>query len=280
MEPILQQVKRARRRLSLQLLVDRLLRCWFASALVAVVAVALPKLIVIESLPEEWTARCAVAAFLAGLLCASVWTWWSGKSELDAAAEIDRRFGLRERVASSLSLSPQEAESAAGRALLADAQRAIRRLELSERFRIEMPRRSWLPLVTAVLAFVVAALVDNRDAQSKVDPSQQMTQEQRENATKKLRERLAERRKQAAKKGLKSAEGLFRELEKQAEQMAEAKDDDRKQTLVKLNDLAKQLQKRREGIAGNQELRKQFQNMNNLNRGPADKMLDAMKQGK
>ena len=66
MEPILQQVKRARLRLSLQLLVDRLLRCWFASAIVAVVAIALPKLIVIESLPEEWTTQCAIAALLAG----------------------------------------------------------------------------------------------------------------------------------------------------------------------------------------------------------------------
>jgi hypothetical protein len=40
---------------------------------------------------------------------------------------------------------------------------------------------------------------------------------------KELRKRLAEQRKKAkSKKGLKEAEGLFRELEKQTEKMAEA----------------------------------------------------------
>ena len=90
---------------------------------------------------------------------------------------------------------------------------------------------------------------------------------------------MAERRKQAEKKGLKDAEGIFKELEKQTEKMAEATDASRKKSLVKLNDLAKQLEKRRQQLGGDKELRKQFQKLNNLNRGPADKALEAMKKG-
>ena len=279
MDQILEQVKRARRRLSLELFLNRLLQCWFAAAIIAVVAVALPKLVAIENLPTNWTAQCAWSALLTGMLVAGLWTWWRGKSDLDSAIEIDRRYGLRERVASSLLLSTRDAETPTGKALLADTIRVVRRVDLDEQFRIQVNRRTWVPLVPAVLAFLLVTLVDNRSAHSKMDPTTEMTQEQRENATKALRELLADRRKQAAKKGLKNAEGLFRELEKQTEQMAEARDQDRKKTLVKMNDLAKQLEKRRDQLSGTQELRKQFKKMGKLNRGPADKMVDAMKQG-
>jgi DNA repair exonuclease SbcCD ATPase subunit len=122
--------------------------------------------------------------------------------------------------------------------------------------------------------------VDNRAAQSSIDPQpSELTQEQRQDVAKKLRERLAERRQEAAKKGLKDAEGLFRELEKQTEKLAQAKDASRQQSLVKINDLAKQLEKRREKLGGEQQLRKQLEKLNSMNRGPADKLVEAMKKG-
>ncbi|NOY29536.1 MAG: hypothetical protein GXP28_04960 [Planctomycetes bacterium] len=279
MEPILAQVKRARRRLGWELFLNRLVRCWFVGLLVALLAIAAPKLIAVENLPTQWSLPWGLAAIVAGLLVAAVWTWWRGRSELEAAVEIDERYGLKQRVASSLSLSPADAATPAGQALLADAARAVRRVDIDERFRIRLGRRAWLPIVPALLAFLLATLVDNREAQSSIDPQTKISQEQQENAAKILRKRLAERRKQAAKKGLKDAEGLFRELEKQTEKMAEARDADPKKTLVKLNDLAKQLEKRRQQLGGDQELRKQFAKMNNLHRGPADKMVDAMKKG-
>ncbi len=280
MEPILEQVRRARRRLGWELFLNRLVRCWFAGLFVALLAIAAPKLVTIENLPVQWPLWCGLTAVVAGLLVAAVWTWWQGRSALDAAVEIDERYGLKQRVASSLSLSSADAATPAGQALLADAARAVRRVDIDERFRIRLGRRAWLPIVPALLAFLLATLVDNREAQSSIDPQAKISQEQQENAMKKLRKRWAEQRKKAqAKKGLKDAEGLFRELEKQTAKMAEARDADPKKTLVKLNDLAKQLEKRRQQLGGDQELRKQFAKMNNLQRGPADKMVEAMKKG-
>jgi len=285
MDQIREQVNRARRRLSFELFLNRLIRCWFATLVLAVAAIAVPKLWAIglffsNGLPANWSLNCTLAGLASGLLIAFVWTWLRGRSELDAAVEIDRRYGLKERVASSLLLTPDAAKTPAGQALLSDALGAVGRIDVDEKFKIRFQQRAWLPLVPALLAFALAMFVDNREAQSSVDPkSPELTKEQHDNATKKLRERLANRRKEAAKKGLKDAEGLFRELEKQTEKMAEAKAVDRKQSLVKINDLAKQLEKRRQKLGGKQQLRKQFEKLNNINKGPADKMVAAMKKG-
>lgn len=280
MEQILVQVKRAQRRLTRQLFVNRLLMCLFVGVAIAVVAIAVPKVVVVANLPADWHWYCLGGGLIAGLLSATLWTAISHRSELDAAIELDTRFGLRERIASTLSLPDAEVETPAGRALMSDALRSIRNVEVQQRFPLQLERRTWLPLVFATLAFVMVSLVDNQQAQSGPDPdADQRAKEQVDAATKKLRERLIERRKQAAEKGLKEAEGLFRELEKESDKLAKASDVDRKKALVKLNDLAKQLEKRRDKLGGDKQLRKQLENMKNLSKGPADKMFEAMKKG-
>lgn len=281
MEQLLEQVGRARRKLWLELFVNRLLRCWFFALLAAVVAIAVPKLFVVENLPENWPLLSMAIALGIGLVAALVWTYWSGRSQLDAAQEIDRRYDLKERVASCLSLDSKDVDTPAGQALLDDAVRAVKRVDIDERFQLRLSKRPWLPLVPALLAFLLAAFVDNREAQSSADPNaQKITKEQHENATKALRERMKKLREKAAeKKELAAAEGLFKELEKKAEEMTQVRKPDRKKSLVKLNDLADQLQKRREQLGSKQDLRKQMEKLNNLNKGPADKMVEAMKQG-
>lgn len=280
MDQILAQVSRARRRLWLELFLNRLVTCLYCSITLALIALAIPKVVAIEDLPERWTLWCAMAGLVAGFLSALFWTLIDGSSEIDAAVELDRRFDLRERVSSSLALSPEDINSPAGQALLADAARSVGRLEVTSRFGIQIPRKCWLPLLTTCLAFFIVSFFGNHEAHSSVDPhAAAHTKEQRENVSKTLRERLAEKRKLAAEKGLKEAEGLFGQLEKETEKLAKAKDADRKRTLVKLNDLASELAKRREQLGGNKELRKQLAKLNNLNQGPADKMAEAMKKG-
>ena len=93
-----------------------------------------------------------------------------------------------------------------------------------------------------------------------------------------LRRKLAERQEEAHKKGLKDAEELFTKLEQGTKQLVK-NDEDRKQALVKLNDLAKDLEKRRDDLGGNDRLKEQLEQLKNLAQGPADKMADAMRQG-
>ena len=104
MDQLHEQVARARRRLVLEQFLTHAVWCIFVALMIATVAIALPRLIAIHSLPSRWDAICLVSALGCGLAAAIVWTYLRSRSPIDAAVEIDRRFDLRERVASSLSL--------------------------------------------------------------------------------------------------------------------------------------------------------------------------------
>lgn len=280
MDQILAQVSRARRRLWLELFLNRLFQCLFVALAVAIVAIAVPKIFAIPSLPANWTWWCALGSIGLGTLTALVWTLFRGLSTIDAAMELDRRFELRERVSSSLALTPAAVETPAGQALLHDAARAIERVEVGSRFGISLPQRRWLPVVTTLFAFLLLSLVENQTAQSGVDPqAAKQAKEQRENVSKELKKRLVERKKKAAEKGLKEASGLFEKLEKETEKLRKNPEADQKKSLVKLNDLAKQLEKRRSEVGSKEEMRKSLANLDKLNKGPAEKMAQAMKDG-
>src|SRR5262245_59850696 len=98
MDQILAQVSSARRRLWLELFLNRLFTCLFAALTVAVIAIAVPKIFAIPNLPANWTILCGAGNVIAGTVAALAWTLIRGLSTLDAAVELDRRFELRERV--------------------------------------------------------------------------------------------------------------------------------------------------------------------------------------
>jgi DNA repair exonuclease SbcCD ATPase subunit len=212
-------------------------------------------------------------------LIAAVWTLFSRRTPLDAAIEIDRRFELRERVASSLSLSPDDQSSEAGRAVVNDALRAVSRIDVDEKFRIHLDRRAWWPIVPAAIAFVLVAFVDRR-AESSIEPdSAANIEKQVKQSAESLRKKIEERTKQAREKGLKDAEGLFKQIEQGARELTEKQNIDRTKAAVKLNDVAKQLEERRQQLGGKDGLKEQLQNMKNLGAGPAERAAQAMKQG-
>jgi hypothetical protein len=253
--------------------------CLFAALAAAAVAIAVPRVVAIESLPANWDAVWFLGAIGAGLAAAALWTIFSRRTALEAAIEIDRRFDLRERVASSLSLSEADRDSEAGRAVIDDALRVIRKVDVSDKFRIALNHRAWMLLVPASLAFLLV-LVEPREATSSVQPpSVADIQKQIKQAAESARKKLAEQRKLAEKKGLKAAEGLFQQIEQGTRELAQNRDLDRTKAAVKLNDLAKQLAERRQQLGGNEAIRKQFQNMKNLGAGAGEKIAQAMKQG-
>jgi methyl-accepting chemotaxis protein len=280
MNELHQQVARARRRLVLEQYLGRCVWCLFAALVVAAIAVAVPRVFAISNLPERWDSAWLIGALVTGLVAAAVWTLVARRTSLDAAIEIDKRFDLRERVASSLSLSKDELNTEAGQALLKDAVRAAGRIDVNDKFRVRLDRRAWLPLVPAVLAFLVVAFFNPREATSSVDPAAQAKeQEQTKKAMDSFRQKLEEQKKLAKEQGLNPEDGLFKQLEQGAKELTEKKDIDKSKAAVKLNDLAKQLEERREQLGGKESMQKQLQNLKNLGAGPAEKIAEAMKQG-
>src|SRR3954454_4877784 len=143
MDQLHRQVARARRRLIIEQFVGRLVRCLLWALTVAAIAIAVPRIVVINGLPAEWDMAWLGGASIAALVVTAAWTFISNRSPLDAAIEIDRRFDLRERIASSLSLSPEQQTSEAGRAVMNDALHAVGRIDVDEKFRLNVGRRAW-----------------------------------------------------------------------------------------------------------------------------------------
>jgi chemotaxis protein histidine kinase CheA len=278
MDQLRQQVARARRRLVLEQFLGRLVWCWLVALSLAAVALAVPRVIALSTLPAAWDTLWVVGALAVGFLAACLWTYLTARSPLDAAIEIDRRFQLRERVASSLSLSPQDQQSEAGRALVHDAVRAISRVDVGEQFRVRLDRRAFWPLVPAAIALVLVMFVDYREAASNIDPTV-AAQKQVQQSAESLRKKIEQQRQEALARDLKMAEQLFKQIELATRELSETKDIDRTQAHVKLNDLAQQLEERRQQLGGKEGLREQFKNLKNLAPGPAEKAARAIQQG-
>jgi hypothetical protein len=279
MDQLQKQVARARRRLVLEQFVGRLVWCLLAAFTLAAIAVAVPRFVAIGNLPVNWDTIWLVGALAGGFVVAGAWTIISRRSQLDAAIEIDRRFELRERIASSLSLGPDEQSSEAGRAVVNDALRAVSRIDVDDKFRLKLDRRAWWPLVPAAIVFVLVAFFDNRQAQSSLDPTAANVTKQVKKSLESPRKKLEELRKKAEERDLEAAKNLFKQIEQGTKELTEKKSLDRTKAAVKLNDLKKSLEERRQQFGGKEGLKEQFKNMKDLGAGPAEKAAEAMKQG-
>ena len=276
MEELEKRVRRARRRLGIQRFVGVLGWCWFATGLAAAVLILVDKLRPLGVDAWIWGA----GAVGLGLAAAALWAFVSGRGRLDAAMEIDCRWGLKERVSSTMALSPDERRTDAGHALIQDATGRLRRIEVSERFGISPGRQLLLPVVPAVAAILVALLVSPAVVDNPVAANTAAAvKKQVKKSSDALRRKLAKRREQAREAGLKDAAELFDKLERGTKDLGERNRGDRKKALLELNDLAKQLQKRRQELGGVEKVRQQLNQMKNIDRGPADKFAQAIGRG-
>jgi hypothetical protein len=284
MDKLQQQVLRARRRLVLQQFL-RIFGWWLLLALlVAAAAIAVPKIWVLgfsdrASLIWLWSwlgGTAVVATFLAVFFA-----WWARRNVLEAAIEIDQRFALRERVSSCLALGPQERESEAGQALIGDASRRIQRIAVSDKFRVRPTWRLLLPLFPAVLIVVLVLWVGDAEKKQSLQasPVERDVKKQVETTARKLKEKIAERKKKAEEDGLAVAAGLFDRLEEGVEGLAKKDDVKRKDASIKLNDLSKEIKRRRDALGGTDKVKERLNKLGDVDNGPADKMADALKDG-
>ncbi|HRX81791.1 MAG: hypothetical protein H6821_06720 [Planctomycetaceae bacterium] len=279
MEEIQRQVAAARRRLVTQQFLGVLPWALLVAMLIAVVGLVIPKIWAIKVDSNTWVASWMGGAVAAGLLFAFGWTMAVRRQALDAAIELDRRFGLKERVSSVLSLQSDELETEAGQALLRDAIRRVESLEIREKFGISINSRAILPLLPALLAFALILVPDAEDKAKAAASANAEIRDQIKRSAQELKARLAEKQKRVEESGLKDAEQLFKKLHMGLDEMSKDGEVDRKKALVKINDLAKELEQRRKSLGDPEKMQKQFEGLKNIERGPAEKIADAMKDG-
>ena len=280
MDELKKQVGRAHSRLTWQRFVALLVRMLFAAFVVTLVAAAIPKLRPLPIDGQTWSWSWFIGSAAVAVIATAVWTLATRKSKLEAAIELDQRFGLKERVSSTLTLSDDELQSDAGKALLDDATRRVTQVEVSEKFRSQPHWWNLLPLAPALAVFLVTVLIPDAVPQkSSTAVASSETKQRLDRTAESLKKKLAERKKRAEAQGLKEASDVFSKIEKGVDDMKKLEDVDRKKALVKLNNLADEIKQRRDKIGDPDKMRKQFNQMKDLMSGPADRMNDALRKG-
>lgn len=219
----------------------------------------------------------ALAGVGVGLLAGAILAFIHRPQTLDAALELDRRFQLKERVSSSLSLTEEERDSEAGQALLNDAVHRVERIEVSEEFHVEGVSRLTLPLLAAAVfaLTILAPLPSDEDNQARA--SEKKLQEQIRKPAENLKKKLKERREAAIEKGLTDASKLLQKVSSDLDKVT--KDGvKKKDALVQMNDIAKDIAERRKALGSAKDMKKKLEGLKNIKKGPADKMFKAMEE--
>lgn len=275
------QVRRARRRLVLEQFISIATWSLFVTLLVAVIGVSIPKIWVLAIDAETWMWSWIGGSIGAGFLTAIIWTFCVRRSSLEAAIEIDRRFGLKERVSSTLALGPEERETDIGKALVSDTARRVERIDVKDKFRLSPSLRNALPLVPALVVALLAFLPNA--VMKKSEAATTMTeQEQKAVAKTVLTIQKMLQQQQAEKKGddANLKEGEFKqELAKKLGELASKENVDRKENMMKLNDLAQEIEKKKKEFGGAAEMKKELGKLKEIEKGPADKFAEALKDG-
>jgi hypothetical protein len=272
------KVSKVGRRLGLQRFVNLLVWCLFASLLAAAVWVAVDKFVPL-GVPLNGVLLGAVGA---ACIAAAAITVIRRPSSLDAALALDHEFELKERVSSTLSLDPEQCDTPAGRALIADTLKRVEHLEIGERFGLRLPRRAWLPLPAALSVLLVVWLINpasNQTGQARATEQRVKEKERIEHSSQVLSNKIEERKRKAKQADLKEFEELLNELERETRDLTKQSQGNRKEALTKLNDLAEQVKERREKLDGAQELKDRFKEIGPIQEGPGDEFADALKKG-
>ncbi|QDS94974.1 hypothetical protein FF011L_37580 [Roseimaritima multifibrata] len=282
MNQIETQVKRARRRLMLQTFGRVISWTLFAGLMLAFIGIALPKIWALAIDVSAWNAAWLGGAFAVGLISAVAWTYFKGPSDAETASEIDRRFALRERLSSSLAMRESERKTKAGQALVADAEQRAKRIAIPDRFGLRPAKLGLLPLIPlallAVLIFIPNATRENElDASALLAAKQEAEQVQR--TAKILKKKIQEARDQAKEKGLTDVEDLFKQLDRKLDKITKREKTDRKEAMIALNDLKDTLAERREKLGSPDKMRKSLSNLENMEKGPADRVAKSLQQG-
>jgi hypothetical protein len=288
--PLHRQLGRVSRRLFLQSLVDVLAWCW-AGALVLGAAWLLAEPLV-SGERAEWV-RWAVAGGigLAGTMLAVLLAVLRAPSKLEAALSLDERFGLKERVTTSLTLDSHTATLPAAQALLADATERVAGLDVGERFPLRLRWNAILvPLAGLALAAVAFFYQPNATRATPPDADEgKQAAANKEEIDKKLAElkKAREKKKETEKAKNEKIEMIEDEREKILNKPHDTQDD-RREREKELNALIDKVKKEQDQVKKEQDkaqavrdqLRQINKNAGNDSKdGPAKEMQKALEKG-
>lgn len=280
MEILRKHIAQARRLLGIQTWMGILPWTVFIAFSIGFIALLTPKIWYIpytfESWSKVWLGGAAIGALFTSLLIA----WLRFPTLKQSALEIDQRFGLRERVSSAIDLDEASRETPVGEALVNDAAAKLDRVDLRDRFPIRpSPSLPWvlLPALGCIALFWVpdADLPGSAEIAASLRERLQNVKAQ----TKPVLEQVKKLRTDLEEKGLQESAEEFKKLERKLDELQNAKELDTKKLLSDFNEIKKEMEQRKDGLKSPDSLQKAMEGLKDLEKGPGDKVADAMKNG-
>ncbi len=279
MNDIVKQVIVARRRLMTIIFLQTLAQAWLITFSIAVVALIVPKLWPLPFDMNRWSSACIAMAAGLGFVWAMATTILRRPTTVAAATEIDLRLNLRERLSSSLQLSDNDRKSGIGQALVQDAERASSRIDVRDAFPLTLDRQylwGFIPILLSVATFLIPNALPPEVIATGPNP---ISLTQIKNSTQDLMELVRKQREKAEEEGLDEAADFFKQLQNKVEDLQKSKVTDAKKILSDINQLKEAMQKRRDQLGSSESLKKNLASLKSLDKGPAAKMTEAMKEG-
>ena len=280
MDLINRQISRARRLLWTQTILNLFSWCLIIAFSVCFFGLLIPKIWFLPFTFASWSRIWLIGGGLAAAIVAGTTSLFYRPSVLYSAIEIDRRFGLRERLSSAVQLDAAERQTPVGEALLSDAALKAERIEVPEHFPIRAAVQTpWvaLPFLACVALFWVPDAELPAIENLLGSTSERLTNIK--NQTKPILAIIKKRREDAEEKGLQEAADEFKKIEKKLEDFQKSSTVDSKKMLSDFNEIKKEIERKKESMGGSDSLKKALDNLKNIDKGPAEKVADALKDG-
>lgn len=272
--------RKARRRLIVNKVLEVVPKNLLIYLCIAGIAVAISKLWPIGIDGTLWFVSSLSLAIVAAAIHSTISLWRQRPTITQAAIEIDRRYGLKERISSALTLGDAELNSPLALALQADAQKKASTIDLRDHFAIGMKRSALWPLLP-IACLIVFWFAPNpiSAANQTAQATSQASATQVKNATNPLLEQLKKKRIEAEEKGLNETAELFKQLESELNDLQKKGTLEKSDVLAKLNDLKDKMEERRKEVDAGDNLQKNLDKLKSLTDGPADELARAMEKG-
>jgi myosin heavy subunit len=274
-------IGRAFRRMRFQRFLSALVWCWGVALIGVVGAIAYEK-IADKNLPGPDWVPFVLAADIGVLVAAGI-AIFSGATRVDAAIAIDQRFGLNDRLATTLTLPDELRETPAGKALLADTIAHIGSLDIPTKFGLTLPRRAWVTLVPAFLALglLFAPSWSKTQASLLGKKSDTLDKEVAAKQMQTIAKSMAQKKKEAENLQFSAeTQKIIAEVQKAAEKLSKAPPTEKDKAMVEVNKLQNALKERQKQVGGAEQIAKQLDQMKDLaNTGPADQFSKDLAKG-
>jgi chemotaxis protein histidine kinase CheA len=272
--------RKARRRLILNGLLEVVPKNLLIYLSVAGIAVAISKLWPLGVDGTTWFFSSIAFAVVASVTHSFIWLLGHRPSLMQATMEVDRRYGLKERLSSALTLQSTENDSPLAAALSADASKKADTIDLRDHFPLRVQRAAMWPLLPAAcLAIFWFAPNPISESQQPTAQNAQTTANQVKNATNPLLDQLRKKRLEAEEKGLTETAELFKQLESELDELQKKGTLEKSDVLSKLNDLKEKMEERRKEVGAGENLQKNLDKLKDLTDGPAEELAKAMEKG-